>query len=147
MARTSASRSRESIGARDSLPTAPMRPPSRTRGRDADGHGSDANDARREGVVAVVLLAIALFAYFASQPTRSRAAAQPAPLAFFVLISGSYISLGVGSLRERLCVVLGARWRRLIFGPLVLWLACVAYAAVAGLGVLACAWIFGIYLA
>jgi membrane protease YdiL (CAAX protease family) len=34
-----------------------------------------------------------------------------------------------------------------MFGPLVLWLACVAYAAIAGLDVLECVRVFGIYLA
>ena len=102
---------------------------------------------RREGVVAIVLFAVALFAYFAAQPTRVRPAAHPAPLALFILISGSYIALGVESARDWLCATLGVRWRRLLFGPLVLWLACVGYAAVAGLGVLDRAIIFGIYLA
>jgi membrane protease YdiL (CAAX protease family) len=102
---------------------------------------------RRERAVAIVLFLVGMFAYLATQHERLGAAARPAPLLLFTFLSGSYLSLGVGEVREWLRTALGARWRRLVFGPAVIWVACVAYAAFSGLTVEDRALILGVYLA
>jgi membrane protease YdiL (CAAX protease family) len=107
----------------------------------------DNGSARTEAAVAAVLFALALFAYFTSQPAGRVAAARPAPLLLFTLLAGGYVSLGVAVVRERLRELLAARWLRVAAGPVVLWTACVLYAAVTGLSVGDRALIFAVYLA
>lgn len=106
-----------------------------------------ASSGRWQTVLAIVLFALALAAFILFQPKRASAAARPATLAMFALLAGSYLFLGVDPVRAWLVGRIGRRAVRLAVGPAVLWIACVAYAAVAGLAVGPLALTFAVYLA
>jgi membrane protease YdiL (CAAX protease family) len=97
-------------------------------------------------VVAGVLFALALVAYFAAN-THATRLAQPLPLALFTLLAGSYLALGVPELARRLTEALARPATRIFAGPAVLFTACVLYAAGAGLSVGDRALAFAVYLA
>src|SRR5215510_1212377 len=99
-----------------------------------------------EAVVATVLFGLALIAYFTAN-ARGAPVARPLPLALFALLAGGYIVLGVPQVTRRLTETLGRTSVRLLAGPVVLWAACVLYAAAAGLSVGDRALAFAIYLA
>ena len=100
----------------------------------------------REAAVAAVLFGLALVAYFAAN-THGAHLARPLPLGFFVLLSGSYLALGVPNVAARLHEALATRALRVIAGPAVLWSACVLYAAGAGLSIGDRAIDYAVYLA
>jgi len=100
----------------------------------------------RDGIIASVLFCLALVAYFTANP-RAAHLAQPLPLGLFVLLSGSYLALGVPEITRRLDATLSRRIVRIIAGPAVLWSACVIYAAGAGLPIGERGFVFAVYLA
>lgn len=102
--------------------------------------------AVREAVVAVILFALALIAFVVFQPGRTAVATRPLTIAMFALLAGSYLALGVDDVRAWLGHRVAPRWARLALGPAVLWIACVAYSAAAGLEVASRAFVFGAYL-
>jgi uncharacterized protein len=104
--------------------------------------------ARRggEAAVAAVLFALALVAYFTAN-VRATSLARPLPLAFFTLLAGGYLVLGVPGVARRLGDALTRPSARVLAGPVVLWTACVLYAAAAGLSVGDRALAFAVYLA
>jgi membrane protease YdiL (CAAX protease family) len=106
------------------------------------------SSARRSGeaAVAAVLFGLALVAYFTAN-ARGASVARPLPLALFALLAGGYLVLGVPQVARRLTEMLGRTSVRLLAGPIVLWAACVLYAAAAGLSVGDRALAFAIYLA
>jgi membrane protease YdiL (CAAX protease family) len=99
-----------------------------------------------EAAVAAVLFGLALVAYFTAN-AHGVPLARPLPLALFALLAGGYLALGVAEIPRRLTDVLGGPIARIFAGPLVLWVACVAYAAAAGLSVGDRALAFATYLA
>jgi len=99
-----------------------------------------------EAAVATVLFGLALIAYFTANP-HGAPVARPLPLALFALLAGGYIVLGVPQVIRRLTETLSRTSVRLLAGPVVLWAACVLYAAAAGLSVGDRALAFAIYLA
>src|SRR5215475_2401376 len=99
-----------------------------------------------EATVAALLLALALVAYFTSN-AHGAPLARPLPIALFTLLAGGYLALGVPDVTGRLTEVLARPSARLLAGPAVLWMACVLYAAAAGLSVGDRALAFAIYLA
>ena len=101
--------------------------------------------ARRDIVVAAVLFCLALVAYFTAN-ARGADLARPLPIALFVLLSGSYLALGVPDVVRRLSEPL-PRPLLLLVGPMSLWSACVVYAAGTGLPVGDSALSYAIYLA
>ena len=74
--------------------------------------------ARQSAVVAGVLFALALVAYFAAN-THAARLAQPLPLALFTLLAGSYLALGVPDVARRLTVALARPAARIFAGPVV----------------------------
>ena len=98
-----------------------------------------------EAAVATVLFGLALIAYFTATP-RGAPLARPLPLALFALLAGGYIVLGVPQVIRRLTETLSRTSVRILAGPVVLWTACVLYAAAAGLSVGDRALAFAIYL-
>ena len=100
----------------------------------------------RDAVVAAVLFCLALVAYFAANTHGARLAA-PLPLGLFVLLAGSYVALGVPDVTRQLIGAFKRRLTRVVAGPTVLWVACIVYAAGAGLAVGDRALDFAIYLA
>ena len=99
-----------------------------------------------EAAVATVLFGLALVAYFTAS-ARGAPLARPLPLALFALLVGGYLVLGVPHVTRRLTETLNRTSVRLLAGPVVLWGACVLYAAAAGLSVGDRALAFAIYLA
>jgi membrane protease YdiL (CAAX protease family) len=99
-----------------------------------------------EAAVAAVLFGLALVAYLTAN-AHGAPVARPLPLALFALLAGGYLALGVGTIPLRLTSALERPMARLLAGPVVLWLACVLYAAAAGLSVGDRAAAFAIYLA
>ncbi|HEV8447368.1 MAG TPA: type II CAAX endopeptidase family protein [Gemmatimonadaceae bacterium] len=99
-----------------------------------------------EAGVAAVLFGLALAAYFTANAHGAHLA-RPLPIALFVLLAGGYIALGVPDVARRLTVALPHASVRLAAGPAVLWLACVLYAAAAGLAVGDRALSIAVYLA
>src|SRR5512138_794523 len=97
-----------------------------------------------EAPAAVTLFVFALAAFIMSQPAPS--ATTPASLGLFALLAGGYLILGVHVVRTWLCRHLSPLARVLV-GPVVLWTACVTYAAAAGLHAEWRALVFGIFLA
>ncbi len=97
-------------------------------------------------MVAVLLFGLALVAYFTAN-THATHLARPVPLALFVLLAGGYLALGVPSVAQRLIETFPRASVRLIAGPVVLWSACVLYAAAAGLPVGHRALVIAVYLA
>ena len=100
----------------------------------------------RDAATAAVLFGLALAAYFTAN-THGEHLARPLPLGLFVLLSGSYVALGVPGFARRLSEGLMRPSTRIIAGPAVLWAACIVYAAGAGLSVGDRAWVFAVYLA
>jgi membrane protease YdiL (CAAX protease family) len=100
----------------------------------------------REAAVAGVLFGLALVAYFTAN-ARGAPLARPLPLALFTLLSGGYLALGVPSVARRFGDVFARPIARIVVGPFVLWIACVLYAAAAGLSVGDRALAFAVYLA
>ncbi len=100
----------------------------------------------REAAVAAVLFGLALVAYFTANAHGARLA-RPLPLALFALLAGGYIALGVPDVARRLSDAFPRASVRIVAGPLVLWTACVLYAAAAGLSVGDRALAFAVYLA
>jgi membrane protease YdiL (CAAX protease family) len=100
----------------------------------------------RDAIAAAVLFCLALAAYFTAN-THGAHLARPLPLGLFVLLAGSYVGLGVPDVARQLTGVFRQRRTRIVAGPAVLWLACVLYAAGAGLSVGDRALDFAIYLA
>jgi uncharacterized protein len=103
---------------------------------------------RRSGdaAVAAVLFGLALIAYLTAN-AHGAPTLRPLPLALFGLLAGGYIAFGVPGIPRRMGEALGRPAARLAAGPLVLWMACVLYAAAAGLSVGDRALAFAIYLA
>jgi membrane protease YdiL (CAAX protease family) len=99
-----------------------------------------------EALVAGVLFGLALVAYFTAN-VRGAPLARPLPLALFTLLSGGYLALGVPGVARRLGDALAHPAARIVAGPVVLWTACVLYAAAAGLSVGDRALAFAVYLA
>ncbi len=99
-----------------------------------------------EAAFAAVLFGLALIAYFTAN-AHGAPVARPLPLAFFALLAGGYLALGVPRIARGLTDGLGSRTARLLAGPLVLWTACLLYAAAAGLSVGDRALAYAIYLA
>lgn len=99
-----------------------------------------------EAAVAAVLFGLALVAYLTANAHGVRVA-RPLPLAFFALLAGSYVTLGVPQVADRLRDAAGRESARILAGPLVLWTVCVLYAAAAGLSVGDRALAFALYLA
>ncbi len=100
----------------------------------------------REAAVAAVLFGLALVAYFTANAHGGQLA-RPLPLALFALLAGGYIALGVPDVARRLSDAFPRASVRIVAGPVVLWTACVLYAAAAGLSVGDRALAFAIYLA
>jgi len=99
-----------------------------------------------EAAVAAVLFGLALIAYFTAN-ARGAPVARPLPLAFFALLAGGYLALGVPRIASGLNEGLSSRFVRILAGPLVLWTACILYAAASGLSVGDRALIYAVYLA
>ncbi len=104
--------------------------------------------ARRggEAAIAVALFGLALVAYFTAN-THGTSLARPLPLGLFTLLAGGYLALGVPQVATRLSDALARPFVRIVAGPAVLWMACVLYAAAAGLSVGDRALSYGVYLA
>ena len=102
--------------------------------------------AVRDAAIATVLFCLALVAYFAAN-THGEHLARPLPLGLFVLLAGSYVALGVPDVTRQLIGAFRRRVTRIIAGPVVLWVACIVYAAGAGLPVGDRALDFAVYLA
>ena len=100
----------------------------------------------RDAVIAAVLFCLALVAYFAAN-THGARLAEPLPLGLFVLLAGSYVALGVPDVTRQLIGAFRRRFTRIVTGPAVLWVACLVYAAGAGLSVGDRALDFAVYLA
>lgn len=101
---------------------------------------------RRDIVVATALFCLALVAYFTAN-ARGGNLGRPLPLGLFVLLSGSYLALGVPDVARRLNETFANSVARIVAGPAVLWAACVVYAGGAGLPIGDCAGSYAIYLA
>jgi len=97
--------------------------------------------------VAAALFGLALIAYFTANARHGAPLARPLPLAFFALLSGGYLALGIPRIASALTEGLSSRTARILVGPLVLWTACLLYAAAAGLSVGDRALVYAIYLA
>lgn len=101
---------------------------------------------KRDTATAVALFGLAVAAYFTAN-ARGGQLARPMPLGLFVLLSGSYIALGIPDLPRWLGERLARTSTRIIAGPAVLWAACIIYAAGVGLSVGDRALDFAVYLA
>lgn len=99
-----------------------------------------------EAAVAAALFALALVAYFTAN-AHGASLARPLPLALFTLLAGGYLALGVRGVADRLSDALASPFARIAAGPVVLWTACVLYAAASGLTVGDRALAYGAYLA
>lgn len=102
--------------------------------------------ARRDSVVAALLFCLALVAYFTAN-ARGAQLARPLPVALFVLLSGSYLALGVPDVVRRLGDTFTNSYARIVAGPALLWSACVVYAGGAGLPVGETGLSYAVYLA
>ncbi len=111
-----------------------------------DSPASSKGSWSREAAVAAVLFGLALVAYFTANAHGARLA-RPLPLALFALLAGGYIALGVPDVTRRLSDAFPRASVRIVAGPVVLWTACVLYAAAAGLSVGDRALAFAVYLA
>jgi len=99
-----------------------------------------------EAAIAIGLFTLALVAYFTSN-AHGASLARPLPLALFAVLAGGYVALGVPDIARRLGDTLERPFARILAGPVVLWTACVLYAAAAGLSVGNRAAAFALYLA
>jgi len=98
--------------------------------------------------VAAVLFGLALVAYFTANAHAGGARlARPLPIALFVLLAGGYIALGVPDVVRRVSEAFPRASTRIAVGPVLLWMACVLYAAAAGLSVGDRALALAVYLA
>jgi len=100
----------------------------------------------RDAIAGAVLFALALVAYFTANAHGAHLA-RPLPLGIFVLLSGSYVGLGVPDVTRQLIGAFRQRRTRIVAGPAVLWFACVLYAAGTGLSIGDRALDFAVYLA
>ena len=101
----------------------------------------------REAIIAAGLFALSLTAFIVFQPARAADAVHPASLALFALLAGGYLTLGVEGIRSWISGRMSSRALRLVLGPALLWITCIAYAAAVGLDAGSRALVFGVYLA
>jgi uncharacterized protein len=111
------------------------------------GAPTHAESGRVEAAIAVVACAAAAIALFAPRAPLPAAVAAAVAL-FFVPVVGAYFALSVGPVVRGLrAAVRQSAAVRALAGPVVLWLAVVAYATAAGVAVAPRAAAFALYLA